>query len=96
MARSRLVFERKTEPIRQDPIPETRRLTPDDEVLLGRLMHAAYSGTVDDEGESPQQAREEARATLGGKYGPVLWGCSFLIVRDRQAASASIVHHNPD
>lgn len=68
-----------------------RRLAAEDASLLGDLLYNAYHGTVDDEGESAEDAQDEAVKTLAGGYGDVLWDCSFILVRDNQAIGASVI-----
>ncbi len=62
-----------------------------DAELLGALMDRAYQGTVDHEGETPEQCIEEMRGTLTGKYGPFLDFASFAIIESSRALSASLV-----
>lgn len=73
------------------PMPGVRTLRKDDEQLLGTLLYAAYKGTVDDEGESLNDALQEAQRTLRGEYGPVMWNVSFLLVSGDTAVGASVV-----
>src|SRR5438034_121885 len=76
------------------PISETWTIQPisqHDASILGILMYDAYHNTIDDEGESPQEAEQEIQDTLTGKYGPLLSNCSFLIEEQGRALSASIV-----
>jgi ribosomal protein S18 acetylase RimI-like enzyme len=58
---------------------------------LGTLLYNAYYLTVDDEGGSEETAKQEAKETLTGKYGPVLWRCSFVIFSGNEMVSACIV-----
>lgn len=58
---------------------------------LGRLMHAAYTGTIDSEGETEEQCLAEMEGTLGGKYGPFLANASFVELDGEKAVSASLV-----
>ncbi len=46
-----------------------RTVTPDDAEPLARLMLDAYRGTVDDGGESLDDARSEVRKLLAGEFG---------------------------
>lgn len=48
---------------------------------LGTLMSNAYRGTIDDEGETPEQALAEAHATLMGSWGPLIEGASLVAPR---------------
>ncbi len=45
---------------------------------VGELMHAAYIGTVDDEGEGVEQWRAHTRDVMAGQYGQFLSCCSFV------------------
>ena len=68
-----------------------RPVKPQDAAPLALLMERAYRGTIDDEGETPEQCLEEVRALFAGKYGRFLDDASFLIERDGQSISASLV-----
>ena len=68
-----------------------RQVRSQDAEALGRLMHDAYRGTVDDDGESLEQSVAEVREALGGKYGEFLPGCSFVILDGGSPASATLV-----
>lgn len=66
------------------------------ELLLAKLARsaiAAYAGTVDDEGETPEQALVEIDRTLGGAYGPFLASCSFVLERNGKLLAASLITH---
>jgi ribosomal protein S18 acetylase RimI-like enzyme len=57
-------------------------------------MLAAYRGTIDDEGESLEDALAETRRTFAGEKGGVLWEASFVDVEgggDLTLACAAIV-----
>jgi ribosomal protein S18 acetylase RimI-like enzyme len=62
-----------------------------DAPALGALMLAAYQGTIDYDGETPEQAEQAARAMLAGEYGALIEGCSFVTERDGQPIGASII-----
>jgi predicted GNAT family acetyltransferase len=76
------------------PVPEgfdVRRLLPNDEPQLGQLMADAYRGGVEDHGESPEAHAAEARHTVAGGYGTVLWHASFWASRGGVVAGATVV-----
>ncbi len=60
------------------PTSAVRTLTPDDVEQVGVLMHDAYAGTIDDEGEDVDQWIEHAREVTTGQYGQFLGDCSFV------------------
>lgn len=62
-----------------------------DEPALGPLMLRAYRGTVDDEGETVEDAVAEVRKTLAGDYGDFLPACSMVAERDGHVVSATLV-----
>jgi GNAT superfamily N-acetyltransferase len=62
-----------------------RRIRPGDEQGLAELMLEAYRGTVDDEGASLEDALEETRALLSGRYGRLRWEHSFLVEEGGEA-----------
>lgn len=68
-----------------------RLLTPADGQLLGRLMFAAYAGSIDDEGETEDQTIEEAEATLAGKYGKPILEASFIAFEKDRPISAVVL-----
>jgi GNAT superfamily N-acetyltransferase len=71
--------------------PGCRTVSQDDVAALGSLMLEAYRGTVDYEGEDLRDAQEEVRGTFGGKYGPFLPDCSFLIETEGQPQAACLI-----
>jgi predicted N-acetyltransferase YhbS len=73
------------------PVPYTvRALLEGDVPGLGRLMWAAFRGTVDDEGETAAEAETEVAGTLAGKWGPVMWPASLVAEQDGEIMSAAI------
>ena len=70
---------------------QARHISTSEPKALGELIYASYKGTVDDEGETPEQAFAEARDTLEGKYGPLLAKYSFVIDDGDRLGSASVV-----
>lgn len=69
----------------------TRAPTDDDIVSLGALMSSAYFDTIDDEGETPEQAAEEVRKTFEGGYGQFDPQCSALIEKNGRILSAALI-----
>jgi ribosomal protein S18 acetylase RimI-like enzyme len=76
----------------------SRFMRAQDVPALGKLMLAAYRGTVDDEGESEPDAIAEVERTMGGEYGPLLDDFSF-VVEDRErivgASMATLFESDP-
>ena len=68
-----------------------RPISQQDGPLLGKLMYDAYHGTIDDEGETPEEALKEIEGTLAGKYGPLLSTCSFLVEDQGRVLAASVL-----
>ncbi len=68
-----------------------RPLAESDAPALAELMLAAFRGTVDDEGEDIDQARDDVRRTFEGGYGPLLWPASFVIDDGAALLSASVI-----
>lgn len=68
-----------------------RALTKRDGALIGGLLFEAYRGTVDDGGETLQEAVKEGEKTVQGGYGPLLWNASFIVDIDGQARAMSVV-----
>lgn len=74
-----------------DAAPGLRTAGPADREALAALLSAAYAGTIDDEGETPEQALAEIDRTMGGAYGPYLGDCSFLVEAEGQPVAASLI-----
>lgn len=70
---------------------QVRTLTRADAQALGELLWLADQGTVDDKGETLEQAIEELGQTLEGKYGKFLESCSFGFIQEDKIVSASVV-----
>lgn len=68
-----------------------RHIVESDGELLGRLMADGYRGTVDDTGEDDAWHHAEARATLQGHYGSVLWDASLVAVDGSPLAGTCLV-----
>ena len=68
-----------------------RELTADDEDALGHLLWEGFGADGFDGFASASAADEEARATLAGKWGPMIWDASVLALRDDTAVAASVV-----
>jgi ribosomal protein S18 acetylase RimI-like enzyme len=62
-----------------------------DTSALGTLMLAAYRGTVDDEGETLQDAVAEVENVLGGSYGPFASDASLVTEDGDGLVGASLV-----
>jgi ribosomal protein S18 acetylase RimI-like enzyme len=58
---------------------------------FANLMWNAYRGTVDDGGESLEDARGEASKTFDGGYGAIDWEASCVVERGGELAAATIV-----
>ena len=58
---------------------------------LAPLMLRAYRGTVDDEGETVEQAADELRKTTQGAYGEFLPACSMVVERGGALRAAALL-----
>lgn len=70
-----------------------RAVRRDDAEPLARLMLEAYRGTVDDGGETLDDARAEVAKTLDGGYGRFDFGASEVIEREGEIVAGTIVTH---
>jgi ribosomal protein S18 acetylase RimI-like enzyme len=70
---------------------DCRAVSTCDLIAISTLMQEAYRGTIDDEGESLEDAITEVQTTFAGEYGTFLEDCSFLIERDGQALACTLV-----
>lgn len=77
---------------RQQPAdPGARAPTPADQAALAELMLAAYLGTVDDEGETPEQALAVMAQWVDGDFGRPMWAVSEVIEREGRLVAATLV-----
>ncbi|MFZ2875418.1 MAG: GNAT family N-acetyltransferase [Phycisphaerales bacterium] len=72
------------------PPPGLRRLTTHHAAALAHLLYHAYRGTVDDAGESPDDARSEVARLFRGDFGG-LDPASLVIELDGIPASPTII-----
>jgi len=68
-----------------------RPISQQDGPLLGALMYDAYHDTIDDEGETPDEALAEIASVLAGKHGPLLSASSFVVEDGARALGATII-----
>lgn len=68
-----------------------RSVTPADAESLAVLMLESYRGTVDDGGETLDDARNEVRKLFAGDFGTMDWGASMVAEEAGCLASATIV-----
>jgi GNAT superfamily N-acetyltransferase len=68
----------------------SRAVRADDGPALGRLALAAYTGTVDDPGESEAWHVEDLTAALAGRYGRLLTPVSTVVDADDGLAAAAL------
>ncbi len=82
-------------PLPPAPLPAgllERAPAPDDAQALGRLIFDAYHGTIDDEGETPEEAVGVAAHLLGGGFGEVIRSASALVIApDGRLIAATLV-----
>lgn len=68
-----------------------RPVTEADKDALAALMLEAYRGTIDDDGETLEDALVVVQQHFAGEDGPALNSCSFVIEQDGQAVAAVLV-----
>ncbi len=68
-----------------------RAVTRDDAPVIGQFVYDAYRGTIDDQGETPEDALVYVQGVIGGVYGPFLPACSFLIEQSGEMMSAVLI-----
>ena len=73
------------------PDRAARHVTPGDVREVGKLLNAAYRGTVDDEGEDLEVWTRHARDVLSGQYGKFLVAASYLYPAAPPYQSATLV-----
>lgn len=70
---------------------DLRDLAPDDVEDLGRLLWSGFGLEGLDGFASASAARDEAGATLAGKWGAIVWTASVLAITEQTAVAASVV-----
>ena len=96
-----LRVEMMAEPARRPVVCDRslRHPNPDDEAdieALGRLYYNAYRGAIDDIGQNPADAMNEARETIAGYFGRFLANCSFVLDGHDGLAGATLVTEASD
>ena len=61
-----------------------------DAPAIAELMLAAYRGTIDDEGETPQETLDVVRRLFAGEFGAVLWNISEVTERAGRLVAATM------
>ncbi len=92
MSRTHLVL--RPLPVMPQTCPDglsLRSLDPQHQAGLGELLYESYHDTIDDAGESREDARGEAGRVLAGAYGPLMPGCSLVVLDGPVLVSASVV-----
>ncbi len=65
--------------------------TPADLDALAQLVLDAYQGTIDDEGETLDDARATIAQLFAGDFGTMLWACSEVVERDGRLVAATMI-----
>jgi ribosomal protein S18 acetylase RimI-like enzyme len=73
------------------PVVGLRPMTGEDASALGFLLWQGFASDPEDDIDSPEAAAREARATLSGRWGPVLWDCSHVVEVDGRVVAAAVV-----
>jgi hypothetical protein len=81
-------------PVRRRPVvpdANARPPTPADSEGLALLMHAAYAGTIDDEGETLEDTRAVVAQYFAGEFGPPMPAVSEVVQRDGELVAATLL-----
>lgn len=70
---------------------DCRVVSTGDLIAVSQLMVDAYRGTIDDNGETLEEAIKMTQDTFAGGIGPFLKGCSWLIERDGTVLACTLV-----
>lgn len=73
------------------PGVSVRPPTPEDAEALARLMHAAYAGTIDDEGETLDDTRAVVAQYFAGEFGPPMPAVSEVTERAGELLAATLL-----
>ncbi|MFY7901366.1 MAG: hypothetical protein ACOVOU_00505, partial [Rubrivivax sp.] len=72
------------------PDPGVRAPRRSDAPAVAALMLDAYRGTIDDDGETPQETLDLVERLFAGEYGSVLWNVSEVTERDGRIVAAAV------
>lgn len=70
---------------------DCRTVSTGDIIAVSQLMVDAYRGTIDDNGETLEDAIKMTQDTFAGEIGPFLKDCSWLIERDGKVLACTLV-----
>lgn len=73
-----------------DADPGSRAPVAADAPALAALMLAAYRGTIDDEGESPEETLQVVQQLFASEFGTMLWNISEVTERDGRLVAATM------
>lgn len=68
-----------------------RAVTALDAEALAALLYEGYRGTIDDDGDTPEQALAEIRGVFDGKYGPAILEACVAVEREGQLIAAALM-----
>lgn len=71
--------------------PAARPPAPADLEALAQLVLDAYQGTIDDEGETLEDAQATIAQLFGGEFGTLLWACSEVVQHDGRLVAATMI-----
>jgi ribosomal protein S18 acetylase RimI-like enzyme len=71
--------------------PRARPPTPADQAALAGLMLGAYRGSIDDEGETLDDALAVVGQLFGGEFGTPMWACSELVEHAGTVVAATLI-----
>ncbi len=81
-------------PLRRWPVAEDRRARvpqPEDGDALAVLLLDAYRGTIDDDGETPEETRAVVQQLFEGGFGPLLWAVSEVVEDGGRLVAATMI-----
>lgn len=91
MSRARQMMRARLGPQPPDRRWQVRNAGQTDREALAALLIAAYTGTIDDGGETPEEALAEIDRTLGGAYGPFLAPSSFVVEAEGALIASTLI-----
>jgi ribosomal protein S18 acetylase RimI-like enzyme len=87
-ARSTLVARVRRREVAADPLVRPPR--PSDAPAIAELMLAAYRGTIDDDGETPEETLDWVQRMFAGEFGAMLWNISEVTERAGRIVAATL------
>ena len=85
---NRILMKLNLDEINFERSKNAKKIKKEDSFALGEVMYEAYKGTIDYDGETIDEAAEEVKGTLDGKYGHLIDSACLTLENSNRIASA--------